>query len=190
MRTVAALPAVGLLAGSVVGFLAPGIIQPLAATLLICGAGAALWAWWIANPRAVATTVAAAFAAAGALLAADAWRNAWRPTLRVAFEELARDERSRAAVERRVLPEDDAAFATVTGILRSDAAPTLSGVSLSVDVDGIEGLAQADAAQDFGPARGGLLVTVVGSLAPSSIDAWRAAARRSWAPSRAVRSSS
>ncbi len=110
MRTVAALPAVGLLAGSVVGFLAPGIIQPLAATLLICGAGAALWAWWIANPRAVATTVAAAFAAAGALLAADAWRNAWRPTLRVAFEELARDERSRAAVERRVLPEDDAAF--------------------------------------------------------------------------------
>jgi competence protein ComEC len=176
VRTIAAIPAIGLLLGSIAGFLAPEIIQPLASTLLICGAAAALWAWWISSARAVAMTVAAAFAAGGALLAADAWQKAWRPTLRVAFEELARNERAQAALERRVLPEDDEAFATITGILRSDAARTLTGVSLSVDVDGIAGVAQ-----DFSPAvrqvRGGLLVTVVGSLGPSSIDEWRAGRR-------------
>src|SRR5712691_486642 len=113
MRTVAAIPALGLLAGSLLGFLVPEIIQPLASTLLIGGAAAALWACSISSARAVAITVAAAFAAGGALLAADAWQQAWRPTLRVAFEELARDERARATVERRVLPEDDEAFATI-----------------------------------------------------------------------------
>ena len=167
MRTVASIPAIGLLAGSAVGALAPEMIQPFAATLLIVGAGAALWAWWISSPRGVATTAAAAFAAGGALLAADAWQKAWRPTLRVAFEELARGERARAADEGRVLPEDDEAFATMTGVLRSDASRTLSGVSLSVDVDGIESW----------PVRGGLLATVVGSLGPPSIDDWRAGRR-------------
>jgi competence protein ComEC len=210
MRTVAAIPALGLLAGSLVGFLVPDIIQPLASTLLICGAAAALWAWWISSARAVAMTVAAAFAAGGALLAADAWQRAWRPTLRIAFEELARAERAQAALERRVRPEDDEAFATVTGVLRADAARTLSGVSLSIDVDGIGaaaampsrgqanprrgiseslrwGRAPTRGSRAWGPgwgpsatektAQGGLLVTVVGSLAPSSIDEWRAGRR-------------
>ena len=154
MRTVAAIPALGLLAGSVAGLLAPDIIQPLASTLLICGAGMALWAWWISSARAVAMATATAFAAGGALLAADAWQKAWRPTLRLAFEELARDERTQAAIERRVLPEDDEAFAVISGVLRADAARTLSGVSLSVDVDGIltqEGQEEAPAAM---PSRG------------------------------------
>ena len=138
MRTVAAIPALGLLAGSVAGFLLPEIIQPFASTLLICGAAAALWAWRISSGRSVAMTVAAAFAAGGAVLAADTWQKAWRPTLRVAFEELARRERAQAALERRVLPVDDEAFATITGVLRADASRTESGVSLSVDVDGIQ----------------------------------------------------
>ena len=85
----------------------------------------------------VAAAVALAFAAGGALLAADAWQKAWRPTLRVVFEELARIERARAAAERRVLPEDDEAFAIVEGVLRSDASRASAGVSLSVAVDGI-----------------------------------------------------
>jgi len=154
MRTVAAIPALGLLAGSVAGLLAPDIIQPIAFTLLICGAGTALWAWRISSPRAVAMATAAAFAAGGALLAADAWQKAWRPTLRIAFEELARGERRQAAIDRRVLPEDDEAFATVTGVLRSDAARTLSGVSLSIDVDGILTQQQeAPAAMPGPPAR-------------------------------------
>ena len=188
MRTVAAIPALGLLAGSLVGFLVPEIIQPLASTLLIFGAAAALWAWWISNARAVAMTVAAAFAAGGALLAADAWQRAWRPTLRVAFEELARDERMQAARERRVLPEDDEAFAIVSGVLRSDAARTSSGVSLSIEVDSVdvaqdfltaEALAEvvSPASRKMRPVRGGLLVTIVGSLGPSMIDQWRAGRR-------------
>lgn len=175
MRTVAAIPALGLLAGSLVGFLVPETIQPLASTLLIGGAAAALWAWRISSARAIAMTVAAAFAAGGALLAADAWRQAWRPTLRVAFEELAREERAQAALERRVLPEDDEAFATVEGILRADASRTESGVSLSVAVDAISRPGPLDPASL--PARGGLLITVVGSLGPSSIDDWRAGRR-------------
>ena len=175
MRSVAAIPALGLLAGSVAGLLASDIIQPLASTLLICGAGAAVWAWRISSARAVAMATAAAFAAGGALLAADAWQKAWRPTLRLAFEELARDERARAVVEGRVLPEDDEAFATVTGVLRSDAARTSSGVSLSIDVDAISRPGLLDLA--LLPIRGGLLVTVVGSLGPSSIDEWRAGRR-------------
>ena len=179
MRTVAAIPALGLLAGSLAGFLLPEIIQPLASTLLICGAAAALWAWRISSARAVAMTVAAAFAAGGALLAADAWQKAWRPTLRVAFEELARGERAQAVLERRVRPEDDEAFATITGVLRADASRTESGVSLSVAVDGIESGQEGQEGRDrqVRPVRGGLLVTVVGSLGPSSIDDWRAGRR-------------
>ena len=105
-------------------------------------------------------TVAAAFGAGGALLAADAWQTAWRPTLRVAFEELA---------------HDDEAFTTLTGVLRADASRTGSGVSLSVAVDAISRPGLPDL--PMWPVRGGLLVTVVGSLGPSSIDEWRAGRR-------------
>src|SRR5438874_7374904 len=103
MRTVAAIPALGLLAGSVAGFLAPEIIQPLASTVLIGGAAASLWGWRMANARALAATVTTAFAAGAALLAADAWHEAWRPSLRVAFEERARAERAQAAIDAHVL---------------------------------------------------------------------------------------
>src|SRR5437762_10357075 len=213
MRTVAAIPALGLLAGSAAGLLAPDGIRPLASTLLMCGTGAAVWAWRTSSARTVVWTTAAVFAAGGALLAADAWQTAWRSTLRLAFEELARDDRAQAARERRVLPEDDEAYATVEGVLREDAARTESGVvSLSVavaaiqwqeEMDGREGQAGAPAAMPAPPARqphwgpgwgpsasekivgqetlrpvqGGLLVTVVGSLGPSSIDEWRAGRR-------------
>ena len=132
VRIVAAIPSVGLLAGAAAGFLFPEGVQPLAYALLAAAALASVWAWWTLRPRVVAAAVAVAFAAGGALLAADAWQRAWRPTLRVVFEELARVERARAAVERRVLPEDDEAFAIVEGVLRSDASRTASGVSLSV----------------------------------------------------------
>ena len=170
MRTIAAIPAVGLLAGATLGFLLSDLVEWPGHALLLGGAVASLWACRAARPRLVAVAVAVAFAAGGSRLAADAWRQAWRPSLRIAFEELARGERDRAALERRVVPEDDEAFATVTGVLRADAAATLSGVSLSVAVDGITG-------RDGRAVRGGLLVTVVGSLAFSSVDEWRAGRR-------------
>ena len=122
------------------------------------------------------------------MLAADAWQKAWRPTLRIAFEDLARTERARAAAGRRVLPEDDEAFAIVEGVLRSDASPASAGVSLSVAVDGISRpgpdisrQGPLDPAPSTDPAllptRGGLLATVVGSLGPSQLDGWRAGRR-------------
>ena len=116
MRTVAAVPALGLLAGAAFGLL-------LAAPPLFIGYGGlvgcaavAVWAWWAARPNAFALFVAAAFFAGGALLSADAWQRVWRPSLRLAFEDLARRERAQAGQEGRRVPEDDEAFAWVTGL--------------------------------------------------------------------------
>ena len=79
----------------------------------------------------------------------------------------------------------------VTGTLRADAALTMTGVSLSVDVESIAGRLgpfcprQADARRPgpFGPGDseitvfGGILVTVIGALAAERLDAWRAGRR-------------
>jgi competence protein ComEC len=117
--------------------------------------------------------VAVTFAVGGVVLVADAWEAAWRSSLRVAFEGLARAERAEAARQGRFVPEDDEAFATVTGVLRSDASISASGVSLGVEVDEISG----QEGQEGRAVRGGLLVTVVGSLGASYVDEWRAGRR-------------
>src|SRR5207244_1609944 len=117
--------------------------------------------------------------------AADAWRRAWQPPLWTVFEELARVERRAAEAAGRRLPLDDEAFAVVRGRLRSDAAPSEAGVSLSVDVEGLERPVGQDGqdGQDgkvghIGPrVTGGLIVTVVGSLASERIGEWRAGRR-------------
>ena len=109
------------------------------------------------------------------MLAADAWQRAWRPSLRVAFEQLAGAERARAIAEHRVLPEDDEAFAIVAGVLRTDAFLSESGVSMSVAVEGIEGPERREGRERS--VRGGVLVTVVGSLAVSRVEEWRAGRR-------------
>src|SRR5882762_10700532 len=139
MRVVAAIPAVGLLAGAAVGLVVSDLSRGGSYFFLIVCAALAWWAWRSARSRLLAAVVAAAFFLGGALLAADAWQRAWRPSLRIAFEALARDERARAAAEGRRLPEDDEAFATIEGVLRADAAPTESGVSLSIAVDRLDG---------------------------------------------------
>ena len=69
------------------------------------------------------------------MLSSVAWQRAWRPPLRVAFERLARLQRRQAETDGRRLPEDDEAFAIVEGVLRADASPGESGVSLTIDVD-------------------------------------------------------
>ena len=127
--------------------------------------------------------VALGFFVGGAILATDAWQRAWRPPLRVAFEELARHQRARAEAEGRRLPEDDEAFATVEGVLRADAAPTGGGVSLSIGVDGLVGQDGQEQpsrlSRPSSPSRpvGGIVVTVVGSLAAERMAAWRAGRR-------------
>ena len=128
------------------------------------------------------------------MLAADAWRDAWRPSLRLAFEQLARRQRAEAARAGRRLPEDDEAFAIVSGTLRADAALTMTGVSLSVEIDSmIARLGDPVAAGAPSPGHsarrdpgtpaseiavsGGIVVTVVGALAAERVDAWRAGRR-------------
>ena len=139
MPYVAAIPAVGLLAGAAVGLLLPSLAAiPTLAVLICCGA-LCVCAWRVASPRVLAAIVATGFFAGGALLAADAWQRAWRPPLWIAFEEAARIQRAQADIEGRRLPEDGEAFAVVEGRLRSDASPGASGASLSIAVDRLEG---------------------------------------------------
>src|SRR5439155_9993548 len=82
--------------------------------------------------------------------------------------------------------------------LRSDAARTDSGVSLSVEIDGLEGPSQGDEglegqdrqdksekdrprpSRPSSPSRpviGGVIVTVAGALAADRVEAWRAGRR-------------
>ena len=167
MRAAATIPAIGLLAGSATGLLLPDLPAGIGGALLIACGGAALWAWRTTRWRVLASVAALAFFSGGMMLAARAWHDAWRPSLRLVFEALARTQRAQAAVEHRTLPEDDEAFAIVEGVLRTDAAPGTSGVSLSIDADRINDVR----------ARGGILVTAVGTLAADRVDEWRAGRR-------------
>jgi competence protein ComEC len=199
MRAVAAIPAVGLLAGSALGLLAPDAALVGYPALVTCAA-TAVWAWRSDRSGALALAVGCAFVAGGMLLSGDAWQKAWRPTLRVAFEALARAERAEARTPGRPLPEDDTASAVLTGILRADASPRPTGVSLSVEVVSVGrpdllGRASDDDARrpDLSgrasnggperpalhldgdvPVRGGVLLTVAGTLAAGRLDQWRA----------------
>jgi competence protein ComEC len=199
MRYIAAIPAIALLAGAAVGLL---VVHPpfvLASTLISASVAGAMFAYALRHPLLLAVSVSAGFFAGGVLLSFDAWQHAWRPSLRVRFEELARVERAHAESEGRRLPEDDEAFAVVEGVLRSDAAATESGVSLSIQVEGLEGEAERqeggkvgrrEGGKAGGPeggkvgrqegserVTGGILVTVAGSLAAERMDDWRAGRR-------------
>ena len=180
MPYVAAVPAIGLLAGAAAGLLLPSALSLAAIPpfLLLIGCGAAsLWAVRAGRAWLLAAMVATGFFAGGALLAADAWQRAWRPPLRIAFADMAREQRAQATVDGRRLPEDDEAFAVVEGVLRSDASPGASGVSLGVEVDRL--VAQAGPVGQVGrtATSGGIVVTVGGALAAERMDAWRAGRR-------------
>jgi competence protein ComEC len=192
MRTIAAVPATGLLAGAAAGLLLPSLPSvPYLPACLVFALLPCWWAWRVDRPRALAGAVAAGFFAGGVLLAADAWQRAWTPPLWTAFEALARDQRAGAAADGRRLPEDDEAFAVVEGLLRADAARTESGVSLSVAIEGMQGpevqdskdgrvgqAGQGGSAKAFAErTSGGIAVTVVGALAVDRMDEWRSGRR-------------
>jgi competence protein ComEC len=209
MRTIAAIPAGALLAGSACGllFAEPPIV--LGFVLLWGSVAGAMFAWLLRLKSLFAPLAALGFFAGGALLSSTDWQRAWRPSLRLMFEELARHERETAD---RNLPEDDSAFVVLRGVLRADAALTEAGVSLSVMVDSVEDgrqssvvspqsqssvispgssvispgasvsspasrLATGEWRLTTAAAQGGVLVTVVGSLAAEHIDDWRAGRR-------------
>jgi len=183
VRVIAAIPAAGLLAGAAAGLFVPDVPRLLLCALLI-GGGALAWrAWHVADARLLTIAVVSVFFAGGALLAGDAWQRAWRPPLWTMFEALAREQRREAEAAGRRLPLDDEAFALVRGRLRADAALTPSGVSLSVDVEELEGRDGLDGtvggAGLSGPRNrprctGGIIVTVAGSLATDRLEEWRA----------------
>jgi competence protein ComEC len=149
--------------GAAVGSLLPAPPYVLAYVLLSTSAAGACFAWALRRPLWLALSVALGFFAGGLLLASVEWQRAWRPPLRIEFERLAREARAEAARAHQRLPEDDEAFAIVEGILRADASPSAGGVSLSVAADR--------------PGAAGLLVTVVGALAPPRMPEWRAGRR-------------
>lgn len=111
------------------------------------------------------------FAAGGALLSSDAWRKASSSTLRQAFDDAAAVERANAVLEHRFIPEDPSAFAVIDGVLRADASPTLSGVSLGLDVTRVAPPAIPGRARDVS---GGVLVSVGGALSANYSHEWRA----------------
>ena len=190
MPYIAAIPAVGLLAGAAAGLLLPSVPAlpaiPIFAILICCGALSML-AWRAGRVHLLASAVAAGFFAGGALLAADAWDRAWRPPLWTAFEERARGQRAQAEGEGRRLPEDAEAFAIVEGVLRADATAAESGASLSIDVDRLEGRGGQDGqdrqetpsrlSSQSRPMNGGIAVTVVGSPGGERVGEWRAGRR-------------
>ncbi len=191
MRAAAAVPAAGLLGGAAAGLLLPDFSHSILFVTLILAGLSSGWAWRGGKPRVIVIGVAAGFFAGGMLLSSTAWERAWRPSLRTAFEELARSRRVEAAAEGRRLPEDDEAFAVVEGRLRADAARLDSGVSLSLDVDTLaepNPLLKSGAAVSAAPIgsagrrvggakAGGALLTILGSSAPGLADSWRAGRR-------------
>jgi competence protein ComEC len=122
--------------------------------------------------------VVAGFFAGGSLLAADAWREAWRPPLRLAFEQAARAERDEADGRGAQAGDDDGAAVVLVGLLRTDAARGPGGVSLSLTVVSMctpgAGTYTANAPCDEQAVAGGVLLTVAGILSADRMDAWRA----------------
>ena len=132
MRTVAAIPAVAILAGSSAGLLVPDIPRSIPLVTMVAACVTAV----VVRRRdhALIACVVVGFAAGGQTLAADAWNKARSSTLRKAFDDAAAIERVNAEAEHRIVPEEASVFAVVEGVLRSDAAVAPSGVSLSIDV--------------------------------------------------------
>jgi competence protein ComEC len=156
VRTIAAVPATGLLAGAASGLFLSDPHSAFFHAALVASLAAVIFAWALGRTRWCASAIAALFFAGGVMLGADAWQRAWRPPLRIAFEQIA---------------ERDEAFMVVEGVLRRDASPTGTGVSLSVDVD------VARSPDGGRQASGGILVTVVGTLAQQQLNDWRAGRR-------------
>jgi competence protein ComEC len=184
VRTIAAIPAIGLLSGAAVGISLPTLHPLLIFVAASCAVVGVILAWLLRSTHWFGSAVGATFFIGGLVLGTVAWHDAWRPSLRVAFDALARDARGRAILEGRHPPVDDEAFAIVTGTLRSDASPTESGVSISMDVDELvdpfvpSGPSCASCpSSPSRPATGGLVATVVGSLAAERVDQWRSGRR-------------
>ena len=125
-------------------------------------------------------SVAGAFGAGGALLAAHAWQQAWRPPLRLLFEAMTPDARTDLQRAGRPVPVDVSVPMVLVGVLRSDASVNDSGLaSLSIDVEWAGRLRGSNGSRDAAtnPAAGGALLTVLGTMGPDRVGEWTAGRR-------------
>ena len=177
VRVAVAFPTGGLLVGCIIGVFWPDAPTSLLLTLLIAAAILTFTAFWAGHRPLFASALVVCFAAGGTLLAVRQWQDAWRPTLKIAFESMARDERHELRKAGRVVPEEESAGVVVVGVLLSDAMPTSGGgISLNVATRWIGRLRSANERSDpaANPVSGGLLLTVAGALAANRQDDWRA----------------
>jgi competence protein ComEC len=191
MRAVAVIPAAGLLAGSAAGLLAPEFPSILGYMAVAAALAWTVRSWQASRQWSVAAAVALTFFIGGALLAADAWHKAWRPPLRLLFQEIAGERRREAEAVGQAVPEDNGVFAVLTGTLRADASARPNGAALSLDIqtvsvretDRVETLETGAVGPDAHSspatsaevaARGGVALIVAGMLAAERIDEWRA----------------
>jgi competence protein ComEC len=177
VRVAVALPTGGLLVGCVLGVFWPDLRSVFLITVLIVSAIIAVGAFCAVSRFLFAASLTVCFAAGGTLLAVRQWQHDWRPMLKVAFESIARDERHELHASGRLVPEEDSASVVVVGILQSDAAPTSGGaISLNLATRWIGRMRSAGGRSDpaANPVSGGLLLTVVGSLAAEHQQEWRA----------------
>src|SRR5258705_8735059 len=86
-------------------------------------AAAGVWAWTESRALMLSASVALGFFAGGAILPVDSLHRAWRPSPRIAFQELAREQREQALRAGRGGPQDEGAVATLTRGLPAGASP-------------------------------------------------------------------
>lgn len=171
MRVAPLVAVLSLICGMAAGLMLSERPNLVAMTLVVLWAGGSLAlvgarGGWTAV---VATGVALSFASGGALLAARAWRDAWRTPLRVLFDE--------------VVPvgTTEGVHAIVTGVLRADAAVGDDVVVLQLDVTAIQILARGNGRDPewltdraVRRVRGGIRASVGGALAAGAARDWRA----------------
>lgn len=171
-----AIPAGGLLTGCAVGVWWPDLPAAPFVVLLIASAMAAAGSLAFLRDDRLTFAVICGFASGGVLLARDAWRDASRPAIRVAFDAWVRDGRGETHHPGRAPPVDAGISGVLVGVLGADAAPGVNGVTLRVSVrsmdvsrsfdDRVEGAATST--------RGDVLLTVGGALAAERLSEWRA----------------
>ncbi len=153
---------------ALVAGLACGVLFDSAPAWLLSLALATSWvgaliAFHCAWPRTQLTGLAAATICAGWLLGSSAVDRALNPSLRVLLEQRFGGFAMSAAADTRL---DEPIV--VEGRLRTDAAPTATGVVLRMDVDHVWlGLCPE-------PAYGGVSITVVGALSANELTRWTA----------------
>jgi competence protein ComEC len=168
---IAAIPSLALIAGCAAGLLFPSLPPRVFEIILALSLVVALSVWVSARSALFVGALAAAFFSGGVLLAARAWKDAWKPPLRVEFDRRAREQHESAIAGGRHPTEDDVVPMEIEGVLRSDASPTETGASLSIDA---HILSQNPGAIDRTRADGGVLLTVIGDGARRSAGEWRA----------------